>query len=1002
MLSELTELYTLPALPELFPEDPQERDTDDYSTEVDILKIISNYLEVNEFKKLKSHDFTFMNFNIRGLTNNYDEFTSLISSFQSKLDVFILTESWLSNESYSSMEITSYKSHHTTRNQKKGGGVSIYVNSNYESEQVKEFSFIKSFIEVNTVKITINKLKYFIIGIYRPPNSDLNQFFVSLDHIIDKFKDKKVIFSGDLNINILKILNDEVPADLYNTFVSYGFYPTITRPTRINSKNIRNSSLIDHTWTNFNNHIDSFIILCEISDHFPTLSIFSSPKNGKNNEKVSINFRDEPDDLSTARFLENLESIDFGFVKNSNINIVDRFQNFDNTLFDCYTSVFPLKTKCTSRNRISKPWITSELLLTERSKISKKHELYKLHLEGVIPNETYKKYKSYITSELYKSKKAYFSKKLMETNGNMRKKWHFLNNVMKSNVDSDNIPACIENNNKSFSEPNAISSEFCSHFSTIGTKIQSETHPVKDPLSYLSSISHKGKFSFKVINVDEVVNVLMSLNNNKCNIYTIPNSLYKAAAYIIAKPLQTLFNESLSTGVFPSIYRISRTIPLHKGGCRKQLNNYRPISLLPTTSKLLEKIVNNQLVEYFTINSLFSEFQYGFRKNHSTQDINNVLLEKIYSELNAKSNIIVTFLDLKKAFDTVDIDLLIKKLKFYGLNDISLSWFSSYLKDRSMFVSLGNKYSSDPQPIFSSVPQGSVLGPTLFNIFINEFKFSSKATSYQYADDTSIINSHSDWKSLERETNLCHTETLNWLNANRLALNLLKTVYMVISNKKRVKLNILMNGVKLTQVSTYKMLGLVLDDRLNFSAHCKMVSNNLARINFFLYKHKYFLDLNTKMLLYHSLAYPHLTYNNILWGHAPAKYLNQVAVRQNKIIRNVSGCASATEGYSKIKILNIYQIHEHQSIIYMFKINNQICPLPVIRTISTNQHNHSYNTRFRNYINITSCSLSISQKAFSVTGPNFWNQLPPDIKNKNCTISTFSKNVKLYILELRN
>ena len=384
----------------------------------------------------------------------------------------------------------------------------------------------------------------------------------------------------------------------------------------------------------------------------------------------------------------------------------------------------------------------------------------------------------------------------------MRKKWRFLNNVMNSKVQMDNIPTCIENNNQSINEPNAISREFCSHFSTIGSKIQAETKSDIDPLSYLSSISHKCKFSFKVVTVEEVSNVLKNLKNNKCNLNTIPNYLYKAAAHIIAKPLRALFNESLLTGVFPSIYRTSRTIPLHKGGCRKLLNNYRPISLLSTTSKFLEKIVNNQLIEYFTKNSLFSDFQYGFRKNHSTQDINNVLLEKIYYELNAKSNIIITFLDLKKAFDTVDIDILIKKLKFYGLNDISLSWFSSYLKGRSVTVSLGNKYHSEPQPIFASVPQGSVLGPTLFNIFINDFKFSSKSISYQYADDTSIINSHKDWTVLERETNVCHVDTLNWLSANRLALNLLKTVYMVISNKKRVKLNILMDGKKLTQVST--------------------------------------------------------------------------------------------------------------------------------------------------------------------------------------------------------
>ena len=151
--------------------------------------------------------------------------------------------------------------------------------------------------------------------------------------------------------------------------------------------------------------------------------------------------------------------------------------------------------------------------------------------------------------------------------------------------------------------------------------------------------------------------------------------IYKISSSVIAPYLKKLINQCLIEGIFPSIYQCATVIPLYKSGCKTNLNNYRPISILPTTSKIIEKIVNRQIVEFFNQNSLFSKFQFGFRKKHSTQYTNNLLLDHIYNKLNDKSNILVTFLDLKKAFDSVNLDILISKLKFYGLDENSLKWF---------------------------------------------------------------------------------------------------------------------------------------------------------------------------------------------------------------------------------------------------------------------------------------------------------------------------------------
>ena len=205
----------------------------------------------------------------------------MVQNFTNNLDIILLTESWISNESTDFLQIPSYTAFHTYRTHKKGGGLSLFVRSEYNTLQIPEYSFVNEFIEVNTVKICSQNVELFVLGTYRPPQCNYEKFLEKLETILENFKNKQVIISGDFNCDLLKIHEKAFAFNVFNSFLSFAFYPTITRlyfilPSRLNTKNPKNSSLLDHTWTNINGFLESNIILSDISDHYPCLTVFKT------------------------------------------------------------------------------------------------------------------------------------------------------------------------------------------------------------------------------------------------------------------------------------------------------------------------------------------------------------------------------------------------------------------------------------------------------------------------------------------------------------------------------------------------------------------------------------------------------------------------------------------------------------------------------------------------------------------------------------------------------
>ena len=410
--------------------------------------------------------------------------------------------------------------------------------------------------------------------------------------------------------------------------------------------------------------------------------------------------------------------------------------------------------------------------------------------------------------------------------------------------------------------------------------------------------------------------------------------LLKKILPLIIIPICHLFNLSFQTGYIPCQFKTAKVVPIFKSDDKHSFSNYRPISLLSSLSKLLEKIVARQIVGFLTKNKILYGHQYGFRKGHST--IHPVLhfLDKIFNAFtkpDAEYSLGI-FCDLKKAFDTVDFEILLSKLDHYGFRGVSQLWFRNYLTERKQYVSI-NGSNSNLKQMYCGVPQGSVLGPLLFLIFINDLPNSTQLFSLLFADDTTFQISGSDIEELFAIANFELSKTATWFQANKLTLNVSKTKY-ILFRKKNMKVDFSQINLKIgneyverigsdCSTKSFKFVGLHLDEYLEWDQHINKVHGKLASSNYAISAAKNILPLNIRINLYNSIFRSHLEYGILAWGGVPQHKLKGISNVQKKCIRNVvnSSRLSHTDPiFSSLKIMKFNDLFKYNCSIFMHKI----------------------------------------------------------------------------------
>jgi len=384
-----------------------------------------------------------------------------------------------------------------------------------------------------------------------------------------------------------------------------------------------------------------------------------------------------------------------------------------------------------------------------------------------------------------------------------------------------------------------------------------------------------------------------------------------------------------NTGIFPDLLKISKVIPLYKKDDDKVFANYRPISLLPSMSKIFEKAILIQITDYLENNNLLNPYQYGFRKKHSTEYASLHLVDYLNYEMDHMNTPLNIYLDLSKAFDSLNHTILLSKLEYYGVTGMSHNLFNTYLSNRKQYVQY-ESFSSDLSNIKQGVPQGSILGPLLFLIYINDLPKSSKIFNFlMYADDTTLYCNIDNIDPLNRDSiiNLELQNINNWLVANKLSLNVKKTKYMLFYKHPKTvpNLHIDINNNEIERVESFNFLGLHLNTHLTWNTHLSAISKKISRIIGLIYKMKLILPFNIVLSLYNTLILPHINYCLLSWG----QNCESILLLQKRALRAVFSAGFNAHTEPLFKICNLLKMEDiYKTRVFVFYHNLKHNNLP--------------------------------------------------------------------------
>ena len=970
-------------------------------------------MEFNQrFGKIEQGTFSLFHLNVRSLNANCRSLCQFLELLELKFDVIVLTEICSFNITFYYNVLPEYRFFYTLPTDSRIGGVGIFVRNCYDVQELCQYDIASSDnnkVENMWLEVSDTNQKIIVGGIYRHPNQNFAEFRNKLENNLDKISNQSLpcIIAGDLNIDLVKSHCHTGTSQYVDSLFINNFMPTILMPTRITRTS---ATLIDHIYYYEGKHRNDYItvksgnLLTDITDHLPAFTILMRPLKSQSQLRPKVRIFSKNNVLN---FTNMLEDANWNSVYNhSDVNTA--YNNFHFVVQKAFNASFPLKTLSKKRAK-DKPWITSALKVSSNVKNS----LYRkwLKTKSPIDEAKYKQYRNTFKNIAREAEHLYY-KELFDTKTNSIKKlWENLNMVssFKSGKQKKNNKITkLRVNNTTLTETEDICNAFNKYFNTVGQQLVDELNnrnPGSNKIDFIKYCepSMKNSMFCEPVSREELFKLINNLKNSKSPGFdNIGPKLIKQVMHVVIDPLVYLYNLSFETGIVPDKLKIAKVVPVYKSGDSSLPNNYRPISLLSVFDKLLEKLMAIRLNKFLSVNNILYRYQFGFRKNYSTVLAVIDVVDNILEHLDKKETGLGIYLDLRKAFDTVDHDILLHKMYNYGIRGTVYDWFRSYVSNRIQYTTLQN-INSTTATVTCGVPQGSVLGPLLFLIYMNDiYKAVPDINVKLFADDTNVFLFDQNSKNLSLKAADCLNKLNDWFTANKLSLNLTKTCYMVFSSKKDDDIKLFLNNIEIEKVQSCKYLGIYIDDELNWQAHVNYVYNKIIKFTGILYKLRSKLSYEWLKAIYFAFVYPHLLYGIEIYANTFISYLDRLMKLNNKILRIIQNQHlrfHVLELYTTFNLLPLDQLYNQQLLIFVFKClyHNNLVPCVFHNYFTCNKEIHSHSTRAQNNLHIFTPNTMYGKRTIKYKCSTLWNNLP-DLFKEYSTVRLFRCNCKKYLI----
>lgn len=883
-----------------------------------------------------------MHLNVRSVRNKICEIEALLNEEATHVDIFCISEHFLYPDEVDSLAIENINRVSYYARDMSYGGSMIMCRTGVRCTGVEAFVEYScpSTCEVSALDWIDEQLR--VITVYRQPKGDFEAFMEIMAGVLtfNLGWNGDTVINGDFNVYFHT--RDTRFLALEDLLMSFGFEVTIFEPTH-------GENCIDNILINFSQSRNSCSHVYDpvLSDHRAVCISINSVRS-LSTEKRSHIVRPITA-VGKFHFFGLLQQEDWAFVDSVALGIDAKFDRFMEVLVGVLDRAIPRKSVFDREvNSSYLEWFDGDLR-EQRDHLKFLQELRQCFPEDELIVSTFKHFKVTYKLNLEKAKKAHIGRQIRCSSNKNKAYWDVINKSRKTGVSKPDIDL----------DPDELNDFFVNVPNLIKSSIPPVDVSFTDYLTDLNS-TPTSLFSFKHATYIKVRDIIKGLKNKKSkDYYDLTVDLLKSVVDIIVYPLTKLINQCIDEGVYPDALKISRVIPIFKKGSKTEMNNYRPIALVPVISKVFEVHLQAQITSHFESSDLFFDGQYGFRRSKSTTDVLLRLTDEIVNGMEEGLIVGSYFYDLSKAFDCLTPDKLIRKLQFYGFHNESLALVSSYLTGRRQSTFLNGRVSRC-EGVTSGVPQGSILGPTLFLIYINDLYKSvdsGNARLLLFADDTTIVGCSSREEKLNEKLESEQVSLLKWFASNDLSVNVDKTSKVLFTHRDTTSDN----------AACVRYLGVMLDPVLAWGGHVDHLAGRISRNIYVIRKLVKVVETDVILTAYYSLIEAHMSYGLLLWGHScHSKRIFGLQRRVVRVMRGLRYRSDAKDAFIKLGILTLPGLYILQCLMLARRINGHVFHGDL----------HDHETRQREQIYIRYLRLKSSRYSHNYYCKVFYNKLP--------------------------